>query len=86
VLFMSMATVMGPTPPGTGVMALATLEADSDLKVPVPSDIEIAVAQTPKPVVDIAHEMGVQSDEYLPSCRSWSRLRMESSSLALYFP
>lgn len=27
------------------------------------SDIEIAVAQTPKPVVDIAHEMGLQADE-----------------------
>lgn len=34
-----------------------------DLKVPVPSDIAIAVAQTPKAVVDVAHEMGVQFDE-----------------------
>lgn len=29
----------------------------------VPSDIEIAVAQTPKPVADIAYEIGVQKDE-----------------------
>lgn len=29
----------------------------------VPSDIEIAVAQTPKPVATIAHEMGVQPGE-----------------------
>ena len=29
----------------------------------VPSDIEIAVAQTPKPVATIAYEMGVQQDE-----------------------
>lgn len=29
----------------------------------VPSDIEIATAQTPKPVADIAHEIGVQDDE-----------------------
>lgn len=29
----------------------------------VPSDIEIAVAQTPKPVADIAREIGVQDDE-----------------------
>lgn len=33
------------------------------LKEDVPSDIEIAVAQTPKPVADIAREMGVQADE-----------------------
>jgi len=33
------------------------------LLTPVPSDIEIAVAQEPKPVADIAHEIGVQSDE-----------------------
>lgn len=29
----------------------------------VPSDIEIAVAQTPKPVVKIAQEIGLQEDE-----------------------
>ena len=29
----------------------------------VPSDIEIALSQTPKPVADIAHELGVQADE-----------------------
>ncbi|KAK4684626.1 hypothetical protein P7C73_g5544, partial [Tremellales sp. Uapishka_1] len=34
-----------------------------DMKENVPSDIEIAVAQTPKPVAVIADEMGVQSDE-----------------------
>ena len=33
------------------------------LKEKVPSDIEIATAQTPKPVWDIAKEMGLQPDE-----------------------
>jgi methylenetetrahydrofolate dehydrogenase (NADP+)/methenyltetrahydrofolate cyclohydrolase/formyltetrahydrofolate synthetase len=33
------------------------------LKEQVPSDIEIAVAQTPKPVAEIAAEMGVQANE-----------------------
>lgn len=31
---MSIATVMGPTPPGTGVMWLATLLTDSKLQSP----------------------------------------------------
>lgn len=34
-----------------------------DMLETVPSDIEIAVSQTPKPVAEIAHEIGVQSDE-----------------------
>jgi len=34
-----------------------------ELKEKVPSDIEIAVAQTPKPVAIIAEELGVQPDE-----------------------
>jgi methylenetetrahydrofolate dehydrogenase (NADP+)/methenyltetrahydrofolate cyclohydrolase/formyltetrahydrofolate synthetase len=34
-----------------------------ELKEKVPSDIEIAVAQTPKPVATIAEELGVQADE-----------------------
>ncbi|RXK42296.1 methylenetetrahydrofolate dehydrogenase (NADP) [Tremella mesenterica] len=34
-----------------------------DVKENVPSDIEIATAQTPKPVAELAAEMGIQSDE-----------------------
>jgi methylenetetrahydrofolate dehydrogenase (NADP+)/methenyltetrahydrofolate cyclohydrolase/formyltetrahydrofolate synthetase len=29
----------------------------------VPSDIEISLAQTPKPIADLAHEIGIQSNE-----------------------
>lgn len=29
----------------------------------VPSDIEIAMAQTPKPITQLAHEIGLQPDE-----------------------
>ncbi|OCH93375.1 C-1-tetrahydrofolate synthase [Obba rivulosa] len=34
-----------------------------DIKEKVPSDIEIAMAQTPKPVAQLAHEIGLLSDE-----------------------
>lgn len=34
-----------------------------DIKEKVPSDIDIAMAQTPKPVVQLAHEIGIQGDE-----------------------
>ncbi|WVQ81822.1 hypothetical protein IAT38_003949 [Cryptococcus sp. DSM 104549] len=34
-----------------------------EIKAQVPSDIEIAVAQTPKPVAEIAEEIGVHPDE-----------------------
>jgi len=34
-----------------------------DIKAKVPSDIEIAMAQTPKPVVQLASEMGLLPDE-----------------------
>ena len=29
----------------------------------VPSDIEIAMAQTPKPIAELAHELGLHPDE-----------------------
>ncbi|TPX30364.1 hypothetical protein SmJEL517_g06054 [Synchytrium microbalum] len=35
-----------------------------DLKVPVPSDIEIASAQTPKPIKRVAEELGLFESEY----------------------
>jgi methylenetetrahydrofolate dehydrogenase (NADP+)/methenyltetrahydrofolate cyclohydrolase/formyltetrahydrofolate synthetase len=34
-----------------------------DIKAKVPSDIEIAMAQTPKPVVQLAQEIGLLPDE-----------------------
>lgn len=34
-----------------------------DIKAKVPSDIEIAMAQTPKPVTQLAHEIGLIPDE-----------------------
>lgn len=34
-----------------------------DIKEKVPSDIEIAMAQTPKPVAQLANEMGLLPDE-----------------------
>ncbi|KAI0647265.1 FTHFS-domain-containing protein [Trametes meyenii] len=34
-----------------------------DIQAKVPSDIEIAMAQTPKPVADLAHELGLHPDE-----------------------
>ena len=34
-----------------------------DIKEKVPSDIEIAMAQTPKPVTQLAHEIGLIPDE-----------------------
>ena len=34
-----------------------------DVKEKVPSDIEIAMAQTPKPVTQLAHEIGLLPDE-----------------------
>ena len=34
-----------------------------DIKEKVPSDIEIAMAQTPKPVTQLAHEIGLLPEE-----------------------
>lgn len=34
-----------------------------DIKQKVPSDIDIAMAQTPKPITQLAHEIGVLSTE-----------------------
>ena len=34
-----------------------------DIKEKVPSDIEIAMSQTPKPVTQLAHEMGLLPEE-----------------------
>ena len=34
-----------------------------DIKEKVPSDIEIAMAQTPKPITQLAHEIGVLPNE-----------------------
>ena len=34
-----------------------------DIKAKVPSDIEIAMAQTPKPITQLAHEIGLVPDE-----------------------
>ncbi|KAI0673003.1 FTHFS-domain-containing protein [Trametes maxima] len=34
-----------------------------DIQAKVPSDIEIAMAQTPKPVAELAHELGLHPDE-----------------------
>lgn len=34
-----------------------------DILAKVPSDIEIAMAQTPKPVAQLAHELGLYPDE-----------------------
>lgn len=34
-----------------------------DILAKVPSDIEIAMAQTPKPVAQLAHELGLHPDE-----------------------
>lgn len=34
-----------------------------DIKENVPSDIEIAMAQTPKPITQLAHEIGLTPDE-----------------------
>lgn len=34
-----------------------------DIQANVPSDIEIAMAQTPKPVTQLAHEIGLLPDE-----------------------
>src|SRR5690242_1312577 len=45
VFFMSMATVMGPTPPGTGVMARARLAADS--KSTSPASLPVSRRFTP---------------------------------------
>lgn len=34
-----------------------------DIKEKVPSDIEIAMAQTPKPITQLAHEIGILPNE-----------------------
>ena len=34
-----------------------------DIKEKVPSDIEISLAQTPKPISQLAHEIGIHPDE-----------------------
>lgn len=34
--------------------------------LPVPSDIEIAHAHTPKPILELASEIGIEKDELMP--------------------
>ena len=45
-----------------------------DLKQPVPSDIEVAMAQTPKPITTVASEVGVTDDELSPYGRHMAKV------------
>lgn len=52
----------------------------------VPSDIEIAVAQTPKPVVDIAAEIGLQPDEVESYGRYKAKVELSVIDRFVLFP
>ena len=51
-----------------------------DIKEKVPSDIEIAMAQTPKPITQLAHEIGVDRKSTRLNSSHSGESRMPSSA------